>query len=105
LPAADVASTLQQSSKKVMVEKQSINGKEVWLKVDPYHVERANRNIIPTEYFTATCYMQEPASGSPVGELVTDEDGEPKLFESPVAALAFARKNLEKKIQMDSPRP
>jgi hypothetical protein len=55
-----------------MVEKQSINGKEVWLKVDPYHVERANRNIIPTEYFTATCYMQEPASGSPVGELVTD---------------------------------
>jgi hypothetical protein len=49
--------------------------------------------------------MQEPASGSPVGELVTDEDGEPKLFESPVAALAFARKSLEKKIQMDSPRP
>jgi hypothetical protein len=82
-----------------MIEKQSINGKEVWLKVDPYHVQRANRNIIPTEYFTATCYLQEPASDSMSGEVVTDEDGEPKLFESPVAALAFARKDLEKKMQ------
>ena len=79
-----------------MIEKQSINGKEVWLKVDPYHVQRENRNIIPTEYFTATYYLTEPADNSIHGEVVKDEDGEPKLFESPVAALSLARKSLEK---------
>lgn len=80
-----------------MIEKQTINGKEVWLKVDPYHVERENRNIIPTEYFTATYYLQEPTSDASTGELVK-EDGETKLFESPVAALTYARKQLEKKV-------
>jgi hypothetical protein len=78
-----------------MIEKQTINGKEVWLKVDPYHVERENPNIIPTEYFTASYFLQEPTSDSASGELVK-EDGETKLFESPVAALTYARKQLEK---------
>jgi hypothetical protein len=77
-----------------MVEKQLINGREVWLKVDPYHVERANPNIIPTEYFTASWSLQEPASESG-GEVLKDENGELRLFESPVAALSFARKKLE----------
>ena len=77
-----------------MIEQQSINGKDVWLKVEPHHVQRSNPNIIPTEYFIATYYLQEPTD-STNGEAIKDEDGEPKLFESPVAALSFARKRLE----------
>ena len=78
-----------------MVERQSIKGKEVWLKVDPYHVQRPNPNIIPTEYFTASYYLQDPGYENTDGEAIKDENGELKLFESPVAALSFARKNLE----------
>lgn len=81
-----------------MIEKQSFNGKDVWIKVDPYRVERANRNIIPTEYFTAGFYFNEPLSDVNVAEIVRDEKGEIKLFESPVEALNFARKQLEKKL-------
>jgi hypothetical protein len=78
-----------------MIEKQSIKGKEVWLQVDSYHLERSNPNIIPTEYFTASYYLKEPGSGKE-GEAINDEDGKIKLFESPVAALSFARKRLER---------
>ena len=78
-----------------MIEKQSIKGKEVWVKVDPYHVQRSSPNIIPTEYFTASYYLQEPASDTTDGETIKDEEGGIKLFESPVAALTFARKKLE----------
>lgn len=81
-----------------MIEKQTINGREVWLKVDPYHVERSNPNIIPTEYFTATYYYQEPADSAD-GEQIKDEDGETKLFESPVAALTYAWKQLKSNSQ------
>jgi hypothetical protein len=81
-----------------MIEQQTINGKEVWLKVDPYHVERENPNIIPTEYFTATYYLQEPGGGTHGGNLIHDEDGEPKLFESPVAALSYAQKSLQRMV-------
>ena len=77
-----------------MIEKQLINGKEVWLKVDAYHMDRANPNIIPTEYFTASYFFQEPA-GDDGGEEVKDENGEIQLFESPVAALSYARRKLE----------
>ena len=77
-----------------MIEQQTVNGKDVWIKVDPYHVQRENPNIIPTEYFTASYFLQEPADGNAKGESIK-EDGEMKLFESPVAALSYARKNLE----------
>lgn len=77
-----------------MVERHSINGKEVWIKVDPHHVQRENPNIIPTEYFTAAYFWQEPTDDNTSGEVVK-EDGETKLFESPVAALTYARKTLE----------
>jgi hypothetical protein len=77
-----------------MVEKHSVHGKEVWIKVDPYHVQRDNPNIIPTEYFTACYFFQEPAGDGTGGEVIK-EDGETKLFESPVAALSHARKSLE----------
>ena len=80
-----------------MVEKQSVNGKDVWIKVDPYHVHRENPNIIPTEYFTATYYLQEPGEEAK-GEIIREE-GEAKLFESPVAALTFTRKSLEGQLQ------
>ena len=80
-----------------MVEKHSIKDKDVWIKVDPHPVERENPSIIPTEYFTATWFLQEPADADANGETVIEE-GKPKLFESPVAALSFARKVLEAKL-------
>lgn len=80
-----------------MVEKQDVNGKSVWIRVDPLPVERQNPNIIPTEYFTATLFLQDPAGQESSGEIL-QEDGETKRFESPVAALAFARKELERKL-------
>ena len=78
-----------------MIEKQNINGREVWLRVDPHPVQRQNPNIIPREYFTASYFFQEPDAGLH-GETIRDEGGEAKLFESPVAALTYARKNLER---------
>ena len=77
-----------------MVEQHSINGKDVWIKIDAHPVQRENPNIIPKEYFTASYFWQEPAESGSGGEVVK-EDGEAKLFESPVAALSFARKSLE----------
>jgi hypothetical protein len=78
-----------------MIEKQSINGKEVWVRVDPYHMERPNPNIIPTEYFTASYFLDDPDAETKNGEIVNDEDGKVKLFESPVAALSFVTKKLQ----------
>ena len=77
-----------------MIEKQTIDGKEVWLKVDPYHVERENPNILPTQYFTAAYFHSNPEGRKEEGEMLKDEDGDVKLFESPVAALTYAWKKL-----------
>ncbi len=79
-----------------MVEKQEINGREVWIKVDAHPIERENPNIIPREYFSASCYNSEPAEDSRNGDSIKDEDGSVKMFESPVAALSYARKVMEK---------
>jgi len=78
-----------------MIEKQSINGKEVWVKVDPYRLERPNPNTIPTEYFTATYFLDDPNAEVKKGEIINDEDGKIRLFESPVAALSFVTKKLQ----------
>jgi hypothetical protein len=78
-----------------MIEKQTINGKDVWIKVDVQPVHRSNPNIIPTEYFTASYYPSEPSLDVTEGEIIKDNEGKPQLFESPVAALAYARKTLE----------
>jgi len=75
-----------------MIEQQNINGRDVLLRVEPYYPERENPNIIPAEYFTVSYYLEQEESK---GEVINDEDGKPKLFESPVAALSFARKKLE----------
>ena len=79
-----------------MIEKQTINGREVWYKIEPYHVQRSSPDIIPTEYFTATYFFEDPVSTATPGEPIKDEDGEIKLFESPVAALSYASKRLSK---------
>ncbi len=79
----------------VMIEKQNINGKDVWLKIDPYHVERENPNIIPTEYFTATYYIEEPSDEKIKGVVISEDDEtRPRLFESPVAAMSYVWKKL-----------
>ena len=77
-----------------MIEKQTINGKDVWLQIEAFHVHRENPNIIPTEYFTAKYFLDEPRSENADGSLFIDDNGEAKLFESPVAALSYANKKL-----------
>ncbi|GAA4338351.1 hypothetical protein [Flaviaesturariibacter amylovorans] len=78
-----------------MIEKQEINGRDVWLKVDVHPVHRENPNIIPTEYFTVSYYMDDPEHEGAAGILVQDELGQPRLFESPVAALTGGRQRIE----------
>jgi hypothetical protein len=78
-----------------MIEKQTIRDRDVWLKVDPYKVQRSNPDTIPTEYFTVSFFVNEPTVESEIGEFIKDEEGNIKLFESPVAALSYARKTIE----------
>lgn len=75
-----------------MIEKHSINGKDVWLEVEQKPANRPNPNTIPTEYFTARYYLEEPRGAE--GRVLTDENGQPKLFESPVAALNYVNEHL-----------
>jgi hypothetical protein len=79
-----------------MIEQLVVNGKDAWIKVDPHPVEPENPHIIPTEYFTATYYFAAPDGSS--GETIKDEDGGIKLYESPVAAVAAAKKLLEARV-------
>ena len=79
-----------------MQEQQIINGRKVWIKVEPYHVDRTNPNIIPTEYFTASYFLQQPSAETENWHPVNDDNDKPKLFESPVAALSYIEKKLEK---------
>lgn len=78
-----------------MIEKQSINGRDVWVEIQQQPANRANPNTIPTEYFTARYFYEEP--GTSEGEWLKDEDGSPRLFESPVAALSYASKKLSER--------
>ncbi|MFT4152482.1 hypothetical protein [Parafilimonas sp.] len=78
-----------------MIEAQSINGKNVWLKVDPYKPHRDNPNIIPTEYFTISYFLQQPTADAANGETIKEENGDVKLFESPVEAISYAVKVLQ----------
>ena len=78
-----------------MIEKHSIRGQEVWIRVNPHPANRPNPNIIPTEYFTADYYLEEPTRGNVKAEMIQDENGAPRLFESPVEALSYARGRLE----------
>lgn len=75
-----------------MIEHHQIKGKDVWVEVTEQPAIRDSPNIIPTEYFTARYYLQEPPEG--IAEWIMDDKGDPQLFESPVAALTFATKKL-----------
>ncbi|RYY39762.1 MAG: hypothetical protein EOO08_08810 [Chitinophagaceae bacterium] len=78
-----------------MIEKQHINGRDVWFKVDVIPANRENPNTIPTEYFSASYFTEEPAEDGAAGIVILDEEGQTRLFESPVAALTHARKRFE----------
>jgi len=52
-----------------MIEKQTIRDRDVWLKVDPYKVQRSNPDIIPTEYFTVSFFIHEPSGEADRGSL------------------------------------
>ena len=58
-----------------MIEKQSINKKDVWFKVDVYKPERENANIIPTEYFTVAYFFEQPDANATNGEFLKEENG------------------------------
>ena len=75
-----------------MIEKLSIKGKDVWVVVEPHIPVRNNPKVIPTEYFKVFYNLKEP--GSEKGEIFTESNKEPKLFESPVAALEYANEKL-----------
>lgn len=75
-----------------MKEKQSVNGRDVWLSVTPVYPERENPNIIPVEYFTVAYSLEGPEAS---GDVMKDETGAAKLFESPVAAISYASKQLQ----------
>lgn len=79
-----------------MIEKHTINDNDIWVKVDPHPIERENANIIPNEYFTVSYFKQDPADAMAIGVLLKNEDGEVAMFESPVAALGYAVKMIEK---------
>jgi hypothetical protein len=75
-----------------MIEKHSINDRDVWLEVQQQPANRKNPNTIPTEYFTARYYLEEPRGAE--GKVLMDDEGQPKLFESPVAALNYVNEHL-----------
>ena len=52
--------------------------------------------LYPTEYFTASYFLQKPSPDAADGQPINDDNGKPKLFESPVAALSYTEKKLEK---------
>ena len=69
-----------------MTEKVVINGSDVWITVES-HVTNEE------EYFTATYYSVNPET-SPGGILLTDHQGEPMMFKSPVEALEYCTEKL-----------
>lgn len=75
-----------------MIEHHLINGKDVWVEVIEQPTGRENPNTIPTEYFTARYSLSNPPADN--AEWIVNEEGEPQLFESPVAALTFVTKKL-----------
>ncbi|WP_343673440.1 hypothetical protein [Chitinophaga sp.] len=70
-----------------MVEKITIDGKDVWLVIEP---QEGDLKVIPTEYFTVSYTLNEHESG----RIFNGEDGEPKKFTSPVEAVEYAVEKL-----------
>lgn len=86
-----------------MTEKITIDGKEVWLVIEPIETQLGNPNVIPTEYFTLWYNQQDPGvyssphePGKEPGKLVKDDSDEAKRFLSPVEAVEYAVEHLPK---------
>lgn len=86
-----------------MIEQQTIKNKQVWIKVQPFRVHRDNPNIIPTEYFIASYFLEQPVPGEANGQPIQDDNGNLKLFESPVAALGYAENYWRKYYELFHP--
>jgi len=74
-----------------MTEKVQINGKDVWIVIEP-HATQAQEDE-PQEYFTATYYFTNPES-NPGGILMLDDHKKAITFESPVEALEYTNEKL-----------
>ncbi|BAV09653.1 hypothetical protein SAMN05421788_1011085 [Filimonas lacunae] len=84
-----------------MTEKIIVNGKEVWLVIEPREATHTSAHSIPTEYFIAYYALQEPGvytsphePGKTPGTLFAEKEDEPILFLSPVAAVEYAVEKL-----------
>jgi len=73
-----------------MTEKLSINGKDIWVTVDPHTHEQPG--YYSEEYFTASYHALEPMAGN--NGILIEEEGRPKSFTSPVEAVEYASKKL-----------
>lgn len=75
-----------------MTEKLMINGKDVWVVIEPLTAPRDSSDETPAEYFMSFYHLLEP--GTETGIMFREDDNRPVLFESPVAALAYANEKL-----------
>jgi hypothetical protein len=75
-----------------MKEEININGKKVWILIEP-HAVHDHEEGEQAEYFTASYTFDELADGPGV-VLFLEEGTMPKHFESPVQALEFANEKL-----------
>lgn len=86
-----------------MTEKLNIDGRDVWVIVEPLKAGGDSPHSIPTEYFIAFYSLHEPGvynsvhePGKTPGTMFTDESNEALLFLSPVAAVEYAVETLPK---------
>lgn len=74
-----------------MTEKTQINGKDVWIVIEPHPIKASEDES--QEYFTATYFLNDPES-NPAGVLMLDGNKQAIAFESPVEALEYANEKL-----------
>ncbi len=75
-----------------MTEKIQINGKDIWIVVEPHTHHLPGAGV--KEYFTASYFLTSPEN-SPAGILFIEEDTQKAIeFDSPVEALEYANEKL-----------
>jgi hypothetical protein len=79
------------NKKIIMTEKVQINGKDIWIMIEPHAIHLPGDDA--KEYFTATYYSIDPST-NPAGVLFLDTDNKPLSFDSPVEALEYANEKL-----------
>lgn len=77
-----------------MTEKIAIAGKDIWVTVDPHMHQQPGQYT--EEYFTASYHTSMPGTGT--GGILFEEEGRPKLFLSPVAAIEYAVETLSRTV-------